>query len=293
MIKIFLLAPLGAALLAGAGLGLAARSSRPVEPSADAARAEIAANGITEGAREVLLLRSEVPGTIRVIRVRANQAVRQGDLLVELENATQRAQVRRAEALVRSREAECEKARDFCERARRSGTGTSTQDLRQAESALQKARADAEVAHAELDLAQAELAKTLLRAPWAGQVLRVYDEPGALVMAASPRPILMLGDVSKRRVRAFVEELDALSVREGQPAVVTIDGLPGQEFRGQVSGEILLRMDSNAPRSDHPGEYTDIHHRPVLIDLEGGQELPLNLRVQVRISAQANALKRP
>jgi hypothetical protein len=42
-------------------------------------------------------------------------------------------------------------------------------------------------------------------------------------------------------------------------------------------------MDREAPRSDAPGEYQDVYHRPVVIDLDAGLELPLNLRVQVRI----------
>jgi multidrug resistance efflux pump len=114
-------------------------------------------------------------------------------------------------------------------------------------------------------------------------VLDIYDEPGSQVGPTSRQPILAFADVSRRRVRAFVEELDALRIKEGQKAVVTIDGLPGKEFAGKVSAAVLLRMDQAAPRSDAPGEYQDIYHRPVLIDLDGGTELPLNLRVKVTI----------
>jgi hypothetical protein len=62
-----------------------------------------------------------------------------------------------------------------------------------------------------------------------------------------------------------------------------VDGLPGRDFTGKVSAEVLLHMDRDAPHSDAPGEYQDIYHRPVLIDLDGGTELPLNLRVTVTI----------
>jgi multidrug resistance efflux pump len=113
-------------------------------------------------------------------------------------------------------------------------------------------------------------------------VLRVWAEPGTLVGPTSTKAILLFADVSQRRVRAFVEELDAHRPCVGQRAVVTVDGRPGKEFSGRVV-EVLKRMDADAPRSDAPGEYTDIDYLPVVIQLVNGDELPLNQRVKVRI----------
>lgn len=288
--KILLFVAIGLGLLTGAGLGLASRGTASAldERTANAAPPNecVTAIGKTEGGREELAVRPEITGTVRVMHVKTNQDVRAGDLLVELANDTHRAQVLRAEASVKSREAECARARDAHERAQRSHTGISPQDLKQAEAALHKAKADEDVARADLALAQAELAKTRLRAPWPGRVLRVYEEPGALVSPTSARPVLLMADVSRRRVRAFVEELDALRVREGQRAVVTVDSFPGKEFIGRVSAEVLLRMDRDATRSDRPDERQDMYHRPIVIDLEDGRELPLNLRVDVRLETR-------
>ena len=91
-----------------------------------------------------------------------------------------------------------------------------------------------------------------------------------------------MSSVAKRRVRAFVEELDAARIRKGQQAVVSADGLPGREFTGAIS-LVLPRMGRRTPLTDAPGEYKDLYFREVLIDLDGGEELPLNLRVQTRI----------
>ncbi len=137
-------------------------------------------------------------------------------------------------------------------------------------------------AEAKLRLAEAELAKTRLFAPFDGRVLQVYAEPGELAGPGAAQPVLLLADASRRRVRAFVEELDAARVRVGQPAVVIADGLPGQEFRGKV-GMVAPRMGKRDLLSDAPGEYKDLYFREVLIDLDAGTELPLNLRVQARI----------
>ena len=173
-------------------------------------------------------------------------------------------------------------------RARRARNGVSTGENERLYFSQRQAQVRRQEAQARLHAAQAALAKTELRAPWAGCVLRVFDEPGAQVGPTSPHPVLLLADVSRRRVRAFVEELDALKVRAGQRAVVTADGLAETEFLGQVRA-VWLRMDHDSPRSDTPGEYQDMYHRVVEIDLEDGRELPLNLRVNVRIENRASA----
>ena len=71
----------------------------------------------------------------------------------------------------------------------------------------------------------------------------------------------------------------------GQAATVTADGLPGKVFTGKVS-VALSRMGKRAPQSDAPNEMKDLYYREVLIDLDGGDDLPTNLRVQVRIEAK-------
>ncbi|MBV8266268.1 MAG: HlyD family secretion protein [Planctomycetaceae bacterium] len=138
------------------------------------------------------------------------------------------------------------------------------------------------VAEARLRLVKAELAKTRLLAPSDGRILRVYAEPGEIAGPNTAQPVLLLADLSRRRVRAFIEELDAARVRVGQRAVVTSEGLPGKEFPGVVS-LTLPRMGQRGLQTDAAGEYRDIYFREALIDLDAGEELPLNLRVQTRI----------
>ncbi len=146
------------------------------------------------------------------------------------------------------------------------------------------AQARVDGCQARLRLAQAELAKTRLLAPTGGRILQVFAEPGEMTGPAGSQPVIMLADLSKRRVRAFIEELDFARVHQGQKATVTVDALPEKEFVGRVA-EVLSRMGKRAPHSDAPGEYRDVHFREVMIDLEQADELPTNLRVQVNIHA--------
>ncbi|HZT82194.1 MAG TPA: HlyD family efflux transporter periplasmic adaptor subunit, partial [Gemmataceae bacterium] len=150
---------------------------------------------------------------------------------------------------------------------------------------IAQAEARVRAAEARLKLAKDELAKTRLVAPCDGRVLQVFAEPGELAGPATAQPVLVLADLSKRRVRAFVEELDATRVREGQQVVITADALPGHELTGRVS-VVVPRMGRRAPQSDAPGEYKDVHFREVLIDLDAAEDLPVNLRVQVRIRSE-------
>lgn len=290
---------LALAFLTGVTLGLAFRPGSAAAGDEGALSAgpgdEVTANGKTEGAREELRLRSEIAGTVAALYVRTNEDVVRGTVLAELDNATHKAKVRQAEAELATARVDLQEATAADRRSRRLTTNraAAVEELERNSFHKQRAAAQLELAQARLELARAELAKTQFRAPWDGRVLRIWVEPGALVGPDSAQSILLLADVSRRRVRVFVDDLDAGKVRPGQSVAVTADGWPGHEFSGHVSDEVLLRMDRDAPHSDAANEYQDIFHRPVVIDLDGGAELPLNLRVQARIHVNGDAVGRP
>jgi multidrug resistance efflux pump len=256
----------------------------------------VAANGVIEGARPEVDLRPEVAGTIAALHVRENAEVKQGDLLVELHNETQKAQVALAESDVAEAKAALERLRNghrkeerqaaaatekaqaaVCERAK-----AEWERQRELRNSRAVSREQSEAAYFRWVRAREQLAQTRLVAPTAGRVLRVYVEPGEMASPESPQPTLVLADLSRRRVRAFIEELDIDRVRVGQGAVVSADGIPDRDFQGQVA-ELLPSMGKQAPESDRPDEYKDVYFREVLIDLEGGENLPVRLRVRVRI----------
>jgi HlyD family secretion protein len=151
------------------------------------------------------------------------------------------------------------------------------------------AAAEGRVAAAEskLRLAETDLAKTRLLARASGRILQVHAEPGEMATPTSAQPLLTMADMSHLRVRAFIEELDAGRIRPGQRAAVTADGYPDQEFPGKVA-LVIPRMGKRAPQTDRANEYKDMYFREVLIDLDSAADLPVNLRVQVRIEAKEN-----
>jgi RND family efflux transporter MFP subunit len=243
----------------------------------------VAANGVVEGARPEVTLRPEAGGNIAAIYFRENQTVKPGDLLIELNNESQRNQVELAKADVAVARAEYGESKSRSDRSHALGTMVVSREAYEADHfKTQKAAAEVEKAEARLRLAQADLAKTRLTSPIKGRILRVYAEPGEQAGPTTAQPVLLLADDSRRRVRAFIEELDAHRVRVGQRAEVVYDGQPDRRFAGTVT-EVLPRMGKRALQTDAPEEYKDIYFREVMIDLEAGAELALNLRVKVFI----------
>lgn len=153
---------------------------------------------------------------------------------------------------------------------------------------LKMADAKIAAAKARLELARVPLEQTVLRAPISGQVLAVNVEAGELTGPEAREPAVVLAEISRFRVRAFVEELDAPRVAVGMPAVVMADGLPGKKFMGHVAW-LSPRMTPKSLWTDDPQERFDTKTREIWIDLDDADGLVLGLRVDVAIDpAQAD-----
>jgi HlyD family secretion protein len=149
---------------------------------------------------------------------------------------------------------------------------------------LQAAAAAVDAARAEVERAQALYEKTLIRSPIDGVVLKRDLREGETVVALSPVPLARIGDLSQRYVRADVDELDIGRVRAGLRASVHSDALPGARFGGEVI-HVATRMGRRNVVTDRPAERVDARILEVLIRLDPGSELPIGLRVDVRIGA--------
>ena len=123
--------------------------------------------------------------------------------------------------------------------------------------AIAAAEADVAAAQAALDQATRTLEEQDLRAPIGGTVTDVSLKVGDQL--APGVPVITLADLSGFFVRTDdLTELDVARVAVGQPAVVTVDALPGREFSGTVR-EIGLQA------GDHLGDVV----YDVLIELAG------------------------
>jgi RND family efflux transporter MFP subunit len=283
--KRLLIGSLSLSLLAGMSYGLVGRGgAEPKARPAPVRHEGVAGLGYVEGARPEVPQRPEVSGVVARLLVRRGEQVRTDQLLAELGNESQRAQVDLAQAELERAEVDVKQAAAERESAQRAGAGTGIrkQDFDRAHFSHQSALKRLKEAQARLRSARAELAKTQLRAPYDCTVLDVNVEPGQRAGPDSAEPLLILADLSRRRVLAYVDEVDANRVAVGQVASVTVDGIPGRSFAGKVS-EVKPRMGRRPLHSDAPDEYKDAWSRGVYVDLEAGEELPPNQRVKVKI----------
>jgi RND family efflux transporter MFP subunit len=110
---------------------------------------------------------------------------------------------------------------------------------------LEQARADVEEAQANVEVAQANLAKaevlaayTKITSPYDGVVTKRTYHRGDFVRSAESGgalPILAVARTDKMRVVLPVPDRDVTFVDRGDPAVVRLDALHGEEFPGTVA----------------------------------------------------------
>jgi multidrug resistance efflux pump len=81
--------------------------------------------------------------------------------------------------------------------------------------------------------ARAVLANAEVRAPFPGVITDLNLKVGEF--AASGQPVITLADNSHWIVKTTdLTEIDVVNIKEGQPATVTLDALPGVELKGNV-----------------------------------------------------------
>jgi HlyD family secretion protein len=129
---------------------------------------------------------------------------------------------------------------------------------------------------------KAELARSVIKSPLDGQVLKLHTKAGELIGLMG---IVELGQTAHMWIRAEVYETDAARVQVGQQAVITSDGFSGQ-LQGIVEG-IGLIIGKNELLSDDPTANKDARVVEVKIKLNA-EDSPMvsrmiNLQVTVII----------
>ncbi len=183
----------------------------------------IYANGIIESYQASganINIYPEVPGTVRIIRVREGAAVKKGDLLILIDDAVQRATVEQQKAQVALAEASFKNAGDQFDKLNKSYAmeplSVSKNDLDNAQNAASVAKANAEVARKQYELARTLLSKYAINAPADGVILSINTAVGSYVSAQGSydtytqtlTPILVMGSSHPFiGVRCYIDEI--------------------------------------------------------------------------------------
>jgi len=198
------------------------------------------ANGTVEPI-DIVEVKSKASGTIIKMPVDVGSNVKVGDLLVQIDPRTVQNQydqtaadlasstVARAVALAqRNRSADLYQQKIITAVEMEAAT-------------LAFANADAAVikARTNLSTAKLQLEDATVRAPTNGTIILRPVSVGTVITSASTAAsggttILEMADLSKIRMRAFVNETDIGNVKSGQTATVTVDAFPNRKFVGVV-----------------------------------------------------------
>ena len=200
------------------------------------------------------MLAPQIGGQIAGLYVTEGDVVEQGDLLLELWNDDRKAELLLAERNIKASRVQAEQACTIAATAdkeakrltRLLSQGLASQEDTEAavgradatEAGCRAASALVEVSKANRDIAIASLAKTQLRASFAGTVAEVNGEIGEYVtpspVGIPTPPAIDLVDSSCLYISAPIDEVDAPAIRVGMPARITMDAFPGQFFAGHV-----------------------------------------------------------
>ncbi len=152
------------------------------------------------------------------------------------------------------------------------------------------AQANLSAAKARFDEIKAQIEKTIVRSPVDGVILKLYRRTGETVTNLPPTPIVAVGDTSRLRVRADIDEADVAQIVLGQNVWITADAFRDKRFRGTVS-HIGAQLGRKNFRNDNPEERVDNKILEVLIDLEPGARLPIGLPVDIKLDGADQSSK--
>lgn len=181
-------------------------------------------------ARQSVMLRPEVSGRIAKFGFDSGARVKRGQLLVQLDDTLQRAQLQQAQAQASIARTTLERNRELL-----------AQNFVSA-SAVDQSAAALEVAQAQVALAQAQLARMRIEAPFDGVAgIRTVDL-GDYVKDGSD--LVSLEDRSAMWVDFRLAERYLARLKPGQGVEVQIDALPGRGYTGRVEAVDAL-LDAN------------------------------------------------
>ena len=208
----------------------------------------------TVKARQRGHLSAEVGGRVIALPFDKGDIVNTGDVLLRLNDASERAKLERAKRDLVVMRAERNRSCLAAERAKREHARfldlsdkelVSIDELDRVAStasttaaACHAGAAGVDRAKAAIQEAQAELDKTVLRAPFSGILADVKVEVGEWITPAPPGvpipPVLDLIDTTSIYISAPMDEVDSAKVHPSQKVRVTLDPYPGRHFLGHV-----------------------------------------------------------
>lgn len=174
----------------------------------------------TIAAAEEITVVSEIDATVLKLPFREGEPVRQGALLVQLDDAQYRAARGRAEALRDQAKTNFERMQSLMDKG-----AAAKQQWDDASAALK-------VAQANLDLADDQLKKTRIVAPFSGVLGARQISPGAYLRSGTP--VTTLAQLDEVKVNFAAPERFLGDLQRGAEVTVSTTAYPGEKLAGKI-----------------------------------------------------------
>jgi RND family efflux transporter MFP subunit len=193
---------------------------------------------------DVVTIAPDVSGWVVELKVRDNQQVKAGDLLMSIDRERYQAALDKARALAETRRQQLNLRQHEASRRVHLGPQAISAELREnAQINAEIARAEFQQAEAEVKLAELNLARSEVRAPRAGQITNLHLAQGNYVQAGQAVMALVADD--SFYVQAYFEETKLPGIRVGASAEVIL--MSGSEpLQGKVQSISRGITDRNA-----------------------------------------------
>jgi RND family efflux transporter MFP subunit len=238
-------------------------------------------------------IRSEISGRVARVLVQAGDEVEADQPLVELDQSVLRAQLDEARLGVTAARLRTERAQlEFGRLQALAERGLVTEkERKEAEIAYRLAQNDTASQEARVRLLENSLAKSVIKAPYAGRVLSLAARPGMIVTGADSgregATLLELADLSRLRVEASTNEIDVAALTLGMPVEITFESVP----EARASGRITFI----APAATRPAGSSGNTAREFPLQIQVEQSHPrvrpgMTARVHIVTASAQNAL---
>lgn len=228
----------------------------------------VAATGSIQAVNSVDIS-SKITAQIKEVKVKENDHVTAGQVLVILEDTGLQAQVTQAQEKLNNAAIKYERNK------RMNGIGAASSQV------LDDASMEYNIAQANYDQVMSSFNETVIKSPMDGIVIGKPLSPGAMVAqgVSNPTVIMTVADMSKMQIEVQVDQTDIGKLVLGQKVNFTVDAYADKTFTGVVSNI-----------SKKPVTSSNVIYYAVTVDINSAENL-LNPGMVARVSIIASESK--
>lgn len=263
-------------------------------------------------AQQLVSVGAQVSGQIKALHVALGEQVKQGDLLVEIDDLTQQNALKDAEAALdnvqaqlASRRATLRNNQLVFERQRKvlaRGLGSQA-DYDSAEATLTATRADIRALTAQsvqariaVDTARVNLGYTRIVSPMAGTIVAIPVEQGQTVNAVQSTPTMVkVARLDTMTVEAQISEADVIRVSAGLPIYFTVLGAPEQRYQARLRAIEPAPDSINDDTTSSSSTSTAVYYNGLfeVENPEGALRIGMTAQVHIVLATERDALVIP